>query len=77
MIATVSEHHGRGSKALAQVLRLEHVIVDIFRRHFRGDARAARGLRDHEVVDACTMPVAMMTIVVMKTGRIIGMTMKR
>src|SRR4051812_6990427 len=45
------EHHGRGREALAEILRLEHVVVDVFCRHLRRDAGTARGLGDDEVVD--------------------------
>src|SRR6266702_548000 len=45
------QHHGRGGKALTEILGEEHVVVDIFCRHFRGDAGAAAGLGDDEVVD--------------------------
>src|SRR6476469_1501057 len=45
------QHHRRGGEALAEVLRPEHVLVDVLRRDFRGIARAAAGLRDHEVVE--------------------------
>src|SRR5688572_11562299 len=42
------EHHGRGGEALAEILRLEHVVVDVFRGHFRGDAGTTRCLGDDE-----------------------------
>src|SRR5262245_19371289 len=43
------KHHCRGGKALAQVLCPEHEFVDIFRGNLRGVARAAAGLRHHQV----------------------------
>src|SRR3954470_17098965 len=45
------QHHGRSCKALTEVLRLEHVVVDVFCRHFRRYARTAAGLGDDEIVE--------------------------
>src|SRR5438094_7238935 len=45
------QHHGRGGETLTEILSEEHVIVDIFCRHLRGDTRAAAGLGYDQVVD--------------------------
>src|SRR4249919_2382049 len=44
------QHHRRGGEALPEVLRPEHVRVDVFRRNLGGGAGAASGHRDYEVV---------------------------
>src|SRR3546814_10730444 len=45
------QHHRRCGKTLAEVLRLEHVVVDVFGGDFRGIAGPAARLRHHQVVD--------------------------
>src|SRR5678815_3713271 len=46
------QHHGRGSKPLAEVLGEEHVVVHVHGWHLRRDPRATTGHRNDEVVDA-------------------------
>ncbi len=76
MIATVTSIIVEAAKPCAEVLRPEHVLVDVFRRHLGGGAGAAAGHRDDEVVELDDAAITM-TSVVMKTGRIIGMTTRR
>src|SRR3954462_11342986 len=45
------QHHRRGGKALTEVLRAEHVLVDVFRRHLGGRPGATAGHCDHKVVE--------------------------
>ena len=51
MIATVSSIIVEAAKPWPRFCARNMIVVDVFRRHLRGDARAAAGLRDDEVVE--------------------------